>query len=101
MCRTLVFESFLHTYGKTPKLSKGKSRKNEKEVGKDCEQEDDEIDEESVEDISVASGFRSADSDDDNIYSHLVNGSVGCDVEDIAPQPKKIFFSLEQYRYDF
>ena len=97
MCRTSVFESFLHTYGKTPKLSKGKSSKNEKKVGKDCEQEEDESDEESVEDISVASGFRSADSDDDNVYSHLVNGGVACDVEDIAPQPKKIFFSLEQY----
>ena len=50
-----------------------------------------------MEDISVESGFRSADSDDDNIYSHLVNGSVGCNVEDIARQPKKIFFSTEQY----
>ena len=49
-----------------------------------------------MEDISVESGFRSADSDDDNVYGHLVNGSVGCD-KNIAPQPEKIFFSTEQY----
>jgi len=30
MCRTSVFESFEHTYGKTPKLSKGKISKKKK-----------------------------------------------------------------------
>jgi hypothetical protein len=113
LAKTSVFESFVGTYGKTPKVSKDfnsnnkvdDSEKEEEERGHNCNSKnDDEEHDENFNDEdevscdensdgggnSIASGFRSIDSDGDELYSSGIENNS-------ARKPERIFFDVDGY----